>query len=131
MLRYSAKAPGRLTPDPLGVGAEVAAAGQAVAAVAADDVSLAADEIADGIPADVGAHAGDASDELVSDLHRHGNRPLRPCVPLVDVDVGAADGSALNLDENVVGSDLGFRDVHQPQPGRRLFFYECFHIPVL
>ena len=44
-------------------------------------------------------------DELVADRHRHGDGLLRPLVPLVDVDVGAADAGAQHLDQHVVDAD--------------------------
>ena len=88
---YSANAPGRLTPTPDGVRAEVPPAGHAVAAAAADDVPLAADEVARLEVGDVRADLDDLADELVADDERHRDRLLRPGVPLVDVEVGAAD----------------------------------------
>ena len=50
-----------------GVGAQVAAAGQAVAAAAAHDVALAADEVAGVEVGDVAADLDDLADELVAD----------------------------------------------------------------
>ena len=91
---YSANAPGRLTPMPLRVRAQMPPAGQAVAAAAADDVPLAADDVAGREVVDVGADLDDLADELVADHHRHRDRLLRPGVPVVDVHVGAADAGA-------------------------------------
>ena len=91
---YSANAPGRLTPTPERVRAEMAAAGQAVAAASADDVAFAADDVAGLKIGDVGADLDDFADEFVADDHRHGDGLLRPLVPLVDVQVGAADAGA-------------------------------------
>jgi hypothetical protein len=64
---YSAKAPGRLTPTPCVYGAEMAAAGEAVAAASAGDVAFAADEVAGIEVGDVGADFGDFADEFVAD----------------------------------------------------------------
>ena len=66
---------------------------------------------------DVGADFDDLADELVADDHRHGDGLLRPGVPVVDVEVGAADAGAKDLDEHVVDADLRFRDVFQPKAG--------------
>ena len=52
------------------VGAQVAPAGQAVAAAAADDVALARDEVARAEVGDVGADLDDLADELVADDQR-------------------------------------------------------------
>ena len=49
--------------------------------------------------------------------HRHGDRLLRPGVPVVDVHVGAADAGAQHPDQHVVDADLRLRHVLQPQPG--------------
>src|SRR5262249_59816711 len=82
---------GALHADALRVLAQVAAAGQAVAAVAADDVPLGADDLAGVEVLDVGTDLDDAADELVADDQRHRDGALRPGVPLPDVQVGAAD----------------------------------------
>ena len=100
------------------VRAEVAPAGHAVAAAAADDVALAADEVAGGEVAHVRADLDHLADELVADHHRHGDR-LR-CAQssqLVDVQVGAADPGPVHPDQDVVDADLGLGDVLSQSPG--------------
>ena len=83
---------GAVDADAAGVRAQVPPAGHAVAAAAADDVALAARRSSPGvIVVDVLADLDDLADEFVADHHRHGNRLLRPLVPFVDVQVGAAD----------------------------------------
>ena len=109
------------------VRAEVAPPGHAVAAAAADDVALAADEVADGEVAHVRAERDDLADELVPDDHRHGDRLRRPVVPLVDVEVGAADARLVHPDQDVVDPDLGLGDVLEPEPLGRLGLDECAH----
>ena len=79
---------------PLRVLAQVPAAGQAIAAAAADDVSLAADDLAGVKILDVRADLDDFADELMADDHRHRDGLLRPGVPFVDVQIGAADAGA-------------------------------------
>ena len=82
--------------------------------MAAGDVAFAGDALADletlHLAADLRHHAH----EFVAHGHGHGDGLLRPGVPVVDVDVGAADGGLLDLDEQVVGPDLGFGHVLQP-----------------
>ena len=58
--------------------------------------------------ADLGHHAG------IFMAHHHGHRNgfLGPLVPFPDVQVGAADAGLGDLDENVVGADLGDRAHH-------------------
>ena len=59
--------------------------------------------------------------------HRHGHGLLRPCIPVVDVHVGAADGRAVYLDEYIVVADRGLRYVLQPDAGFRACLDQCFH----
>src|SRR5581483_6297856 len=104
-----------LDAEPDRVCAEVPPAGQAVPAAAADDMALAADEIADREVADVRAELDDLADELVADDHRHRDRPLRPRVPAVDVEVGATDAGLVDADQDVVDSELRLRDLLEPE----------------
>ena len=64
-------------------------------------------------------HLDDLADVFVADLHRHGNRLLRPVVPLPDVDVGAADRGLADPDHHVVVPDLGLLDVGQARARAR------------
>ena len=88
---YSAKAPVPADAQADAVSAEVPPPGQAVAAASADDVALAADEVAGREIGDVGASLHDAAHELVADDERRLDRPRRPGVPRLDVQVRAAD----------------------------------------
>ena len=97
-----------------GVRAEVAPAGEAVAAPAADHMALAADEVARMEVADVRSHLHDLAHELVADHHGHGNRPLRPIVPVVDVQVRAAYPGAVDAHHHVVDADFRPIDFLQP-----------------
>jgi len=97
--RYSAKAPGRLTPTPLGIGAEMAAAGEAVTAMATDDVPFAADDLTGEKVFDVRAHLHDLADEFMAHHHRNGNSFSGPFVPFINVDIGPADAGAIDADE--------------------------------
>src|SRR3974390_2864700 len=63
----------------------------------------------------------------MTDDHRHGNRRLRPSVPFVNVQVGAADAGAVHLDHHVIDADFGLGDVHEPQTLFRFIFDKCFH----
>ncbi len=64
-----------------GVRTEVAAPGQAMTAAAADDVALAADDLAGVEVADVGADLDDLADELVAHDERRFDGRRRPGVP--------------------------------------------------
>jgi hypothetical protein len=62
------------------------------------------------------------SDKLVANGHRNRNGGARPIVPVVDVDIGAADSRVRDADQNVVDADRGFGDIFEPQSGRVLAF---------
>ena len=106
----------------------MAAAGEAVAAAAADHVAFAADDVAGEEVGHIGPDLDDPADELVADRHGDGDGFLRPLVPLVDVDVGAADPGPQHLDQDVVDADRGRLDVFQPQAGLAPALHQCFHI---
>src|SRR5205814_10724935 len=94
---------------------------------AAHDVALAADEIADLEAADVRAALHDRADELVPDNQRHRNRSLRPRVPVVDVQVGAADPGLVHPDQDVVDPDLRNGDVLERESRHSLRLDERAH----
>ena len=112
---------------PHGVGAQMAPAGEAVAAAAADYVAFPADHVAREEIDDIGAHRFNPADELVADRHGHGNGLLRPLVPLVDVDIGAADAGLQYANQDVVDADLGRGNVFQPQAWLALTFDQSLH----
>ena len=76
---------------------------------------LAADEVADLKVAHIGADRRHLPGELMSDDHRHRDRLLRPGIPPVDVQVGAADPRLADADQNLVDPELGFGHVLEPQ----------------
>ena len=112
---YSANAPWPVDAQANRVRAQVPPAGHAVAAAPADDVALTADEVADREVADVGAKRDDLADELVPDRHRYRNRLLRPGIPAVDVQIGAADPRPANTNQDVVDPDLGLGKILKPE----------------
>ena len=124
---YSANAPVAVDADALGVRAEVAAPGHAVAAAPADEVALAADEVAGVKVVDVAADLDDLADELVSDDQRHRHGALRPGVPVVDVQIGAADAGAQHADQHIVDAEGRLGNVFEPQAGRRLALDQSLH----
>src|SRR5882757_2841948 len=102
---------------------------EAISAMAANDVSFSADHLAGKKVFHVRTDFDDFADELMSDNHRHGNGFFGPFIPLVDVDIGAANASAVDLDQNVVDADFGFGNVFEPKTGFRFPFYKSFHEP--
>ena len=97
--------------DALRLAAEVALARAAV--VPAHDVAFATHALADLDALYVRADFDDFADVFVADGERRLDLLLRPGVPLVDVDVGSADGGLLDLDEDIVYAHLGHRLLNQ------------------
>ena len=76
-------------------------------------MALAADPLADVEAGDAGAQLRDLAHILMADDLGRLDVLLRPLVPLVDVDVGAADCRLVNFDEHLTGA--GPRNRHPPQ----------------
>src|ERR1700733_11407423 len=118
---------GAVDADAGGVGAEMAAAGEAVAAATAGHMAFAGDEVADLEVGDVGADGGDFSDEFMADGHGDGDGLLSPLVPLINVDIGAADACAANADEDVVDAIVGLGYILEPEAALGAGLDECSH----
>src|SRR5205814_9630281 len=88
--------------DSLSVLAEVATTGETVAAPPANNVPFRADNFAGEKIRHVRPDVRHLAHEFMSDDHRHGNGLLRPGVPFVNVQVGAANTSAVHTDQHVV-----------------------------
>ena len=110
-----------------GVRAQVPAPRETVAAPPADHVALAADDFTGKEVVHIFADVDDFADEFVADHHGHGNGFLRPGVPLVNVQVGAADAGAVHADEDIIDPALRIGDILQPEAGFGFRFDEGFH----
>jgi len=108
-----------------GMGTEMTAAGEAVAAASADDVAFAGDELAYGDVSDVRAKVDDLSDKFVADDETLADSFAGPGIPIVDVEIGAADSCVEDADLNVVDADGGFRNVFKPEATVGMPFYKC------
>ena len=95
-------------PDDLHVLADVRLADAALQALAAGHVHLGGDEVAFLHAGDFVAHGFHRAAELVAGNQRRMNAALRPLVPLVNVQIGAADGGHLDLDQNIGGSKFRY-----------------------
>src|SRR5438309_843245 len=114
-------------PETHRVRAEVVSTGSAVAAVAADDVAFAAHEVAGLEIADVAADLQHRADEFVSDDERRLDRPRRPRIPRLDVEIRAADPGLPDRDPDVVDAHGRLRDVDQPEASAGRGFHEGTH----
>jgi hypothetical protein len=83
--------PGAVDANPVGLVAEMPASGQTVPTASANNMAFTRHDHA-GMEIDHMTSNGfyDA-DELVTDLHRRRNSALGPGIPVIDVDIGAAD----------------------------------------
>ena len=107
--------------------AKMPPAGQTIPAMAAGDVTFTDDEIARSEPLDMVADGIDHPDKLMPDRHRNGDRLLCPRIPIVNVDIGAADGRFHNPNPDIIAAYFGHRDILQPKPSLRLCFHDGFH----
>lgn len=113
--------------DALGVGAQMATACETVAAASADDVAFAADELADDKIGDVGTELDNLADEFVADDEAGADCGAGPGIPVVDVQIGAADSRIENADFYVVDSDVWFGNIFKPEAAFAAAFYQCLH----
>jgi hypothetical protein len=95
--------------------AEMAAAGKTVSATSADDVAFAADKLSDRDVSNVRAGSDDLPDELMADSQTLFYRRAGPGVPLVDVQVSAADAGGEDANLDIVDAHLRLGDVLEPQ----------------
>ena len=100
--------------DTLRIRAKMTPPGQTIAAMPARDVTFAYDKIAARETFHVLTDKIDNADKFVADGHRHGDRFLRPGVPIIYVDVGPADRRLRHADEHIVCADIGNRNLLEP-----------------
>ena len=93
--------------DDFHVLADVRFAGAALQALAASHVHLGGDKVAFFHAGDFIAESRDFAAEFVAGNQRRVNAVLRPAIPVVDVQVGAADGRDFHFDQDVVASEGG------------------------
>src|SRR5258708_18405053 len=118
---------GPFPPDALRVRTKMTSASETIAAMSARDVPFADDEIAFRKTFHVIAGKIDNSNKFVSDGHRHGNRLLRPRVPVVNVDVRSTDRCLQNADENVVAADFWNWNCFEPKSRLGLSLNDGLH----
>lgn len=107
--------------------AEMPVAGAAVATQPARNVTLCRYAVADFVVVHTVTDLCDVTDELMTDHERRSNRALRPVIPVVYVQVGAADGGLVDLDQHLVGTYLGDGYLLHPDPGLRRAFDQRLH----
>jgi hypothetical protein len=113
--------------DDPGVRTDVGVAGAAQQASPIDDVPLGGDSVSLLHVVHESPDLYDIAGELVSHHERWFASPLRPGVPLVDVNIGAAYTRASHPNENFVFTDCGLRAIFQFETGCRGFLDQRFH----
>ena len=88
---------------------------QAIAAPATDDVSFPAHNIAGIKVIYVRSNFNNFANKFMPDGHGNGHGSLRPIVPLVNMNVGAADACVVDANQHIIDADLGFTNLFQPQ----------------
>ena len=111
-----------------GIFAYMFAASAAVAAMAAGYMPLSGDAVADLVVTDSAAELDNLAYIFVAYGHRRLDCVLGPLVPIVDVQVSAADRDLPYLYKNVIHTDFRHRDVFHPYTRLGVFFYQCFHL---
>ena len=101
--------------------------GQTVAAPPANHVPFGAHDLARKEIRDVRSDGNYFTDEFVADDHRDGDGALRPGIPVVDVEVGAANAGAVHPNQDVIDACARRRHFLEPQTGARLPFDQGFH----
>ena len=85
------EAAGPIHADAFRVRAKMTPPGETVAAMTTNDVAFGGDDFAWRKIVDSAADSIDHADEFMTDHHRHRDRLLRPRIPVVNMNVGAAD----------------------------------------
>ena len=101
----------------------------AVAAVAADDVALAADPLANGVMMliDPGPQSNHFPHVFMADHHGRMDMLLAPGIPIVDVYVRTADGGFADLNQHFADPGGRDRNLGQPKAGTGFGFDQCVH----
>ena len=102
-------------------------AGEAIATMAASNVTFADDEITFSKASHMIADPINHSDKLMADGHRHGDRFLRPGVPVIYMYVRPADGRLEDADEDVVARNFRKGNLLEPQSGLGFRFHDGLH----
>src|SRR5271155_620511 len=101
--------------------------GEAVAAMAAHDMTFGADQVAFFKPGDIAADRRNFTYEFMADHGGYLDGLFGPTVPVVDMDVGAADAGFEHFDQHVVDAGFRLRHILKPDAFSCLGFYQCFH----
>ncbi len=117
---------GPVHPDSLGVGAKMTPARQAIPAPAASHVPFPAHDVPGIKIGDVRADLRNFTHKLVPDHQGNIDGSLRPVVPLINVQIRAANSRAMHTNEHVIDPNFWCFHVLEPKSRFSFAFYECF-----
>ena len=103
-------------------------AGAAEQRALVDDVPLGGDAVTDLHALDKAADRNHIAGELMAANERRLATTGGPCVPLVNVHVGAADAGAAHANEHLVVADRGLRHLGQSQATSSRLLHQRFHV---
>ena len=121
------KGTGSIDPDPSCVRSEMEMPGPRGPALVTHQMALPGHPQAFFQALDMIAQTDDLADIFMADDHRHRDGRGGPFVPIVNMNIGAADRGFFDLDEHIVGTRLGYRLLLHPQARLRLRLDERFH----
>jgi hypothetical protein len=105
----------------------VRVAGAAKQASPVDNVSFSRDAVSLANVGDEGSDFDDIAGEFVADNERRPASSACPRIPIVYMNVSAADSGSANFDQNLIISDLRLGNILQLESRTGRFFYESFH----
>ncbi len=121
------KRPGPINPDPEGVGAEVSSPGPTIAAMPTCEMAFARHPLAHHHIGHGRADRRHDAAELVPRHHPDRNGGGGPLVPVVDVQIRAADRGVCDVDENVVRAEFRLGHFRHLQAGGGRPLHESSH----
>ena len=107
--------------------AQLATTSQAVAASTTDQMAFTTDQITDFEIIDVATEFNHMANEFVTDNQRHRNGALGPGIPIINMQISAADTGAIDANEHVVNANFGHWYVDQSESRCGGCFGDGFH----
>src|ERR1041385_5443137 len=101
---------------------------EAISAMAAHDMALSADNLAGKEIFHIRTHLDNFTHEFVSDHHRHRNRLLCPRIPLVYMEIGAANTGAIHTNQDIVDANSRLGDILEPETALGFILNKGFHV---
>jgi hypothetical protein len=110
-----------------GISAQMSPARETVTTSTTNNMTLATDHLPWKKIFNIRPDFNNLTDELMTYHHRHGDGFARPIVPIINVQIRAANTGAIDANQDVVEPDNRFWNILEPKPGLCLFLNKCFH----